>query len=256
MAPNKPMQRTGVPPPADRQGVTCSEYWGIRVVGIQEVAEVGTSMPRMLSWSVALLAILSSSSCVVPGTGPHDKKVGYNGDFEIVESDLPVNWTISRYPIEEGDAEALVDTTDAVSGTRSLKIVVHEFVGSERWKPFLFQVREAEAGQTYAVSFWLKNQGCKVLLEIGYEGKYHMFGGPSEAEKQGYATHPRIRAVLGIAETGDNEWRRFHYRYTLPETDSRIRFELKFLQTGTLWIDDVQIERIEIAESVDGATTD
>ena len=205
----------------------------------------------MLCWSVALLAILSSSSCVVPGTGPHNRNVGYNGDFEIVESDLPVNWWISRYPMEKGDAEALVDTTDAVSGTRSLKIVVHRYVETDQWKPFLFQVREADVGETYAVSFWLKNQGCKVLLEIGYEGKYHMFGGPSEAEKQDYATHPRIREVLDIAETGDNEWRQFHYRYTVPETDGSIRFELKFLQTGTLWIDDVQIERIEVGESME-----
>jgi hypothetical protein len=99
--------------------------------------------------------------------GPRDKNLGYNGSFEIVESELPVNWTISRYPVKEGTAEVFVDTTDAVSGERSLRIVVHEYSSTNRWKPFLFQVRDVEVGETYAVSLWLKNQGCKVLLEIG-----------------------------------------------------------------------------------------
>ena len=67
-----------------------------------------------------------------------------------------------------------------------------------------------------------------------------MFGGPSEAEQKDYAAHHRISEVLGEAELGSKEWRRLHYRYTAPEADNRIRVELKPLQPGTLWIDDVQ----------------
>ena len=205
-------------------------------------------MIRNLNALILLLsvsAILAISGCVVPGTGLHDKKLGYNGSFETVQSGLPVNWTISRYPIKNGDMEASIDTIDTVSGDRSLKVVVHRFDQGNRWKPFLFQVREAEKGKTYAVKFWLKNQGCRVLLEIGNEGKYHPFGGQSEAEKQDYAAHPRIRKLLGKAEIGNNEWRQFHYRYTVPETDGSIRFEMKFMRTGTLWIDDVRIVLVE-----------
>jgi hypothetical protein len=200
---------------------------------------------RWVSRVTSVIAMLAISGCVIPGTGVQDKTLGYNGSFEIERAGLPVNWTSSRYPIKNGDAEFSIDTADAISGDQSLKIVVHRFSNSSRWKPFLFQVREAEQGKTYAVKFWLKCQGCRVLFEIGNEGKYYPFGGQSEAEKQDYAAHPRIRQLLDEAEIGNNEWRQFQYRYTVPETDGSIRFELKFMRTGTLWIDDVRIERVE-----------
>jgi len=200
---------------------------------------------RLVSRFACVIALLAIPGCVVPGMGPQDKNVGYNGSFEIVRSGLPVNWIVSRYPVRDGDATFSIDTADAVSGENTLQITVHRFENSSRWKPFLFQVRDADKGKPYAISFWLKCQDCKVLVEIGYEGIYHMFGDQPEAEKLDYAAHPRISVQLGEAEIGDNEWRQFHYRYTVPETDGTIRFELKLLQTGTLWIDDVQIERVE-----------
>lgn len=204
-----------------------------------------TLLFRLVPRVTGIITILAISGCVFPGIGVHDESLGYNGSFEIARSGLPVNWSSSRYPIKSGDAEFSIDTMDAISGDQSLKIVVHRFAEGSRWKPFLFQVREAEKGQTYAVQFWLKCQGCRVLLEIGNEGKYHPFGGQSEAEKQDYAAHPRIRELLDEAEIGKDEWRQFQYRYTVPKTDGSIRFELKFMGTGTLWIDDVQIERVE-----------
>ena len=62
--------------------------------------------------------------CVIPGTGVHDKTLGYNGSFEIERAGLPVNWTSSRYPLKNGDAEFSIDTADAISGDQSLKILV------------------------------------------------------------------------------------------------------------------------------------
>jgi hypothetical protein len=204
-----------------------------------------TILFRLVSRVTSIVAMLAISGCVIPGTGVHYESLGYNGSFEIERAGLPVNWTSSRYPIKNGDAEFSIDTADAISGDQSLKIVVRRFSNSSRWKPFLFQVREAEQRKTYAVKFWLKCQGCRVLIEIGNEGKYYPFGGQSEAEKQDYAAHPRIRQLLDETEIGNNEWRQFQYRYTVPETGGSIRFELKFLRTGTLWIDDVRIERVE-----------
>ena len=195
-----------------------------------------------LAGAVAILTLLG---CVIPGKGVNDKSLGHNGSFEIVESDLPVNWIVSKYPAEKGDAEFLLDTTDAIDGAQSLKIVVHR-IGEGQWgTPFLFQVRELEPAQSYTDEFWLKNRACKVLLEIGYEGKYHMFGGPSDEEIKDYAAHPPIKQVLGEDELGEDEWRQFQYVYTTPETDGTIRFELELMQPGTLWIDDVRVAKVE-----------
>ena len=93
------------------------------------------------------------------------------------------------------------------------------------------------------MSFWLKNQGCKILLKIGTEGKDPVFGS-SEAVKRDMAAHPPIVRVLGETEMGTNSWRQFEYTFITSETDPRIRFQLNLLQPGTLWIDDVRIEEI------------
>lgn len=80
------------------------------------------------------------------------------------------------------------------------------------------------------MSFWLKNIGCEVRLRI-------------RSEKPKVAP-PGILEVLGERELGTNEWRRFEYVYTVPETYCNIRFEVNILQPGTLWIDDVRIEDV------------
>ncbi len=84
-----------------------------------------------VSQLTGLIAILAISGCVVPGMGPHDRDLGYNGSFEVIESGLPVNWTISRYPIKAGEVEATIDTVDAISGDRSLRIAVLKYASTK-----------------------------------------------------------------------------------------------------------------------------
>ena len=81
------------------------------------------------------------------------------------------------------------------------------------------------------MSFWLKNQGCKVSLLLNSEK-------PKEAPSAN-------RRALSEEETGINTWRQFEYVYTVPETYNNIRFELDILKPGTLWIDDVRIEKVQ-----------
>jgi len=79
---------------------------------------------RLVSRVTSVIAMLAICGCVVPGTGVHDKTLGYNGSFEIERAGLPVNSTSCRYPIKNGDAEFSIDTADAISGDQFLKIVV------------------------------------------------------------------------------------------------------------------------------------
>ena len=167
--------------------------------------------------------------CTPISTREKSESAGFNGSFEIEKSGRPVNWYIYYLPIKSSDAEISFDTTDAVEGKQSLKFVVHRVGG--RWSAGLFQVTPAESKHTYKVSFWLKNQGCKVSLLLNSEK-------PKEAP-------PANRRALGEEETGINTWRQFEYVCTVPETYDNIRFELDILKPGTLWIDDVRIEEVQ-----------
>ena len=155
---------------------------------------------------------------------------GFNGSYEIVKSELPVNWYVHYPPIKNGDAEISFDTVDAVDGNQSLKFVVHRLNGPGWRSAGLFQVCPAKAKTSYKISFWLKNQGCKVSVLIR-----------SEKPKKSPAV---ARKVLGAQETGTNKWRQFEYVYTVPATYDNIRFELSVVQVGTFWIDDVRIEEV------------
>lgn len=193
------------------------------------------------------VVLLLTSGCIVPGIGEIDSSVDENGSFEVVRAGMPVNWILDRYAIRNGEAEFLLDTTDAVHGQQSLKVVVHE-VHDDRWlAPWFFRTGPAESGATYAVSFWLKSTACVVEMVIRNEGKDPLFGfgSLSEAEREDYAAHPPVRRILGGGETDTVKWRQFRYVYKIPETDGSLRFELRIVRPCTLWIDDVRIERAE-----------
>jgi hypothetical protein len=192
----------------------------------------------------ALVTTALLTGCVIPGAGEMDSSVDENGSFEVVRSGMPVNWIMDRYAIRNNEVEFSLDTTDAVDGQQSLKIVVHA-VDDHSWNaPWFFRTGPAEPGATYAVSFWLKSTACVLEMVIRNEGEDPLFG-LSTAERKDYAAHPPIRRVIGGGETDTDRWRQFRYVYKVPETDGSLRFELRIVRPCTLWIDDVQIERAE-----------
>lgn len=200
---------------------------------------------RVLPGTTIILMAGVLNACGTPmSIREKSESAGFNGSFEIVKSGLPVNWYIHYPPIENGDVELSFDTRDPIEGDQSLKLIVHRVVPRGGWRSAgLFQVTPAKAKSSYKVSFWLKNQGCKIRVIIRNEGKDPIFG-PSEAVIQDLAKHPPIRKSLGEEETGINTWRQFEYIYAVPETDGSIRFELDIVQPGILWIDDVRIEEV------------
>ncbi len=193
---------------------------------------------RVLSGASALLIVATilivatPTGCTPMSIREKSESAGFNGSFEIEKSGLPVNWYIYYPPIKNGDAEISLDPMDAVEGSQSLKFIVHRADSRGGWTTAgLFQVRPAKAKTSYKVSFWLKNQGCKISLLIRSEK-------PKKAP-------PANRRVLGAQDTGTNTWRQFEYVYTVPNTYDNIRFELNIVQPGTLWIDDVRIEEVQ-----------
>ncbi len=158
-----------------------------------------------------------------------DKTAGMNGSFEVTESGLPVNWLIyTPETIPTGDYDLIIDTTEYKDGGQSLKFLVRECSSTGGWhSPGLCQEYKAIPGETYRVSFWVKNDGSEFVIKIG---------GVS-AHKGQYDT------IVKSKETIDT-WQQFEYTYTIPQKMNAIRFEMNILQPGTFWIDDIEIERI------------
>jgi hypothetical protein len=78
----------------------------------------------------------------------------------------------------------------------------------------------------------LKNEGCRVRVRIDSE--------------RGESREPRdpILETLAPVSPADGAWREYVYTYTVPANYSNVRFELNVVAPGTLWVDDVRIERL------------
>lgn len=192
-------------------------------------------MVALVVWS--FIAFLSVSLNFAGETSTTARRMiyGFNGSFESAPGGQPVNWYIRA-----GGGAASMDTGAAVDGQQSLKF---EMNGSSHVN--LFQtLRPAKAGQTYRVSFWLRNQGCAIHLTLRNEGN-HDFIEPTEAELKDLAAHPPLDADIGAQGTPAAEWRKFEYLYTVPESDGTLRFEMNADGPGAFWIDDVRLDEIQ-----------
>ena len=126
-----------------------------------------TTHARLALGAAIILIATVLDGCAPMSIRQKNESAGFNGSFEIVESGLPVNWYFSYLAIKNGDVEISLDTMDVVEGGQSLKFIVHRVDSRPGWRrPGLFQVRPAKAKRSYKVSFWLRNQGCKVSVLI------------------------------------------------------------------------------------------
>jgi hypothetical protein len=86
--------------------------------------------------------------------------VGRNGSFEITKSGLPVNWILyTPKTIPTEDYDLIIDTTEYKDGRQSLKFPVIECSPNGGWhSPGFCMQYKAEPGESYLVSFWVKNE--------------------------------------------------------------------------------------------------
>jgi len=177
---------------------------------------------------ILLLPLLTG--CFNPLMVERDSSAGFNGSFEKTKHGLPLNWYF--YTSEEyGKSYKLIfDTVYVKEGEQSLKFEIQSIdtlkLHEELIAPGMFSYTDAEIGNKYKVSFWIKNLGCKFNIHIGNQ----FFGFFSEV----------------ILETNENltDWTYVEYEYTIPESNPSICFGLNFLSPGIFWIDDIKIEKI------------
>jgi hypothetical protein len=159
-----------------------------------------------------------------------DKNAGMNGSFEYTKSGLPVNWLLyTPYTVPEGDFEIIVDTIEFKDGKQSLKFLVRECSATGGWySPGFCNEYPAKSGETYRVTFWVKNDECQFAVRIG---------GVSPNKGQ-YDTIVDSKETIKL-------WKKYEYLYTIPQQMNAIRIEANIVQPGSFWIDDIRIEKLE-----------
>ena len=180
-------------------------------------------------WVWILLTILPWLSCAKMSESIEDESVGMNGGFEHTQSGLPVNWLVySPSTIPTASYELIFDRADFKEGKQSLKFLIHKCSATGGWhSPGITQEYPAIPGESYVISFWIKNEGCEYVVRVG----------SVDAKTGQYETVDSSKETTG-------SWKLIEHAFTIPQQYEIIRFELSILSPGSLWIDDVKIEHI------------
>lgn len=157
-----------------------------------------------------------------------DDKAGYNGSFEIIRNGIPVNWYFSTPDTNKNKFNIIIDSTISKDGKNSLKFDVKKcsVESGVNGPGFFEEFFNTIPGETYKVSFWLKNQDSEYLIKVRAVKAYG--GNPEEVEQ-----------VLQSKENL-NEWTYYEFDHKVPN-DMWLRFEMNILKPGSFWIDDLRI---------------
>ena len=153
-----------------------------------------------------------------------------NGDFEIIEKGLPVNWTYyAPETVPNSEFKIICDSTLFNKGERSLKFQIDTCESVGGWlSPGFFKEFKVVPGETYKVSLWVINKSCKfkVKVETGMKG------------------NPGISETFIQTQEMFSEWKYFEHDIQIPMTNDNIRFEVNILSPGSIWFDDIRIEGV------------
>lgn len=154
---------------------------------------------------------------------------GDNNSFEYSQNGLPVNWQLyTAATVRSGDFDILLDTISPKDGKQSLKFVVRACDSTGGWhSPGIAKQFAAQAGETYRIRLWLKNNGGHFSVNIS---------GIS-------ATTSQSEAIIDTAVVLNN-WTLLEHTYVIPKKMNGLRFELNVLSKGILWIDDIEIKKM------------
>jgi len=157
-----------------------------------------------------------------------DPIVDYNGSFEEIKESLPINWLVyTSKTAGAGDFSITADTSTYADGNQSLKFLVNNCSPLGGWRsPGIAQEIPVTAGDTYHLSFFLKNEGTAFSVKISSVTAFEGVEGPSFQSSESI-----------------NEWKKYEYVYQIPANMKRLRFEVNVLSEGVFWIDKVEIEK-------------
>lgn len=158
-----------------------------------------------------------------------DKTAGDNSGFETSKNGLPANWLVyTQKTAGSGRFTIATDNTLPHTGKQSLKIAVTQCSDKGgRFSPGIDKEFELSPGN-YQVTYWTRNNGTRYRVQLSGVTAAGSNNGPTDTP---------------AADTG--KWTMHTLQYTMPADMQRLRFELNVLSPGTLWIDDVQVVKLQ-----------
>lgn len=158
-----------------------------------------------------------------------DKNTGFNGSFETIKDNFPVNWILyTPQTVPNADFDLKIDNKDFIDGKQSLHFDIRRCDAIGGWQsPGLSKETPSKSGETYKVSFWLKNNQTEFVVKAG---------GVSEL-------NGKLDIIIQSKEQIDS-WKKFEFTCSIPQNMNTLRLEVNVLQPGDFWIDNVNIENI------------
>lgn len=157
-----------------------------------------------------------------------DNSIGMNGGFEIVKNGLPVNWLVyTEKTAKQGQFKFSIDD-DSKEGNNSVKFSAVKCSDKGGWySPGISQEVKVVKGGKYRVTFWVKNMGAEMLVRINSVSAIKKDEGQS----------------LRTSEIKE-DWYKYEFVYKVPDNMEKLRVEINLVKPGTVWIDDVKVEKI------------
>ncbi len=186
--------------------------------------------------SKTMILIMSSSlflglmSCSIQmSESKFNPTIGNNGNFEFVEENLPINWMVyTPKTVKNGDFKIAFDQADFKSGKQSLRFDVKACSEEGGWySPGIAQEIPAKSGEEFSISFWVKNTGSDFSFNVA-----------------GVSTFGRGETTIIKPTNNTGEWIHYKTTYKMPEEMTKLHLEFNVLQAGTVWIDNVVVEKL------------
>lgn len=182
---------------------------------------------------ISILGVTIWVYCHPMSESIENKAIGLNGSFEHTQNNLPINWLVNTVKTTgEGDFSILTDSTNAKEGKQSLHFEVHQCSGKGgRFSPGIAQEIPAQAGQSYKLSFWVKNTKSSFAVTLNGVDAFKQHEGPK----------------IECADT-ISDWKKYEMYYPMRAPMKRLRLTIAVLSSGSFWIDDIKIEALNKEE--------
>jgi len=187
----------------------------------------------MIQFDRRWFAVVFGTVCVLAAACQSDElltrngSAGLNGSFEITEAGYPVNWAFFPNPASDSTLQVVLDTVQVVAGHHSLKLVV-------RPSDVLPALRSTQApvqpGERYRLSMSYRNEGCTLKVNRIVQDRSGM-------------TNRRQDLVIDTS-VSSTEWQTFAETLAVVKGEAKVFLVIMIDGSGSLWLDDVRLERI------------